>query len=240
MAVTGFLHHVGTILLFVATILLIVTTISAPVVKNIAIMKINLGNATSGHYTSVVFGTFGHCILDTAAGNDDANIDFCTRSQVGYAPADVMTDTEGIAFSDYARDTTRTLTKVMILHPIATGIVFIAFLLSLGAGVVGSLLSAMVALLAFLVVVVVLVTDFVLFSIIRSNVNDGNQGSEAFYSTAMWTLLAAAVCTLFGTVVVFFTCCSARLHDRRTRGHGVKHDPAYVSPPATRRRRRFF
>jgi len=166
------------------------------------------------------------------------NVDFCTRSQVGYSPADVMSDTQGTDFSDYARDTTRTLTKVMILHPIATGITFIAFVLALSAGVVGSFLASLVALLAFVITVVVLVTDFVLFSIIRSNVNDDNVGSEAFYSTAMWTLLAAAVCTLLGTVVVFFTCCSGRLHERRTRRRTVK-DPAYVSPPATRRRRWF-
>jgi len=149
-----------------------------------------------------------------------------------------MSETQGTAFSDYARDTTRVLTKVMILHPIATGVTFIAFVLSLGAGVVGSFLAALVALLAFLVTVVVLITDFVLFSIIRSNVNDANTGAEAFYSTALWTLLAAAVCTLLGTVVVFFTCCSGRLHKRRTRNHAVK-DPAYVSPPARRRRRWF-
>jgi len=68
MAVTGFLHHIGTFLLLAATVLLIITDISAPVVKNIAIMKVNLGNATAGHHTSVVFGTFGHCILDTQAG----------------------------------------------------------------------------------------------------------------------------------------------------------------------------
>jgi len=129
----------------------------------------------------------------------------------------------------------------MILHPIATGVVFIAFLLSLGAGVVGSLLASLVALLAFIVTAIVLITDFVLFSVIRSNVNDNNQNSEAFYSAGMWTLLAAAICTLLGTIVVFFTCCSGRLHERRTRRRTVK-DPAYVSPaPATRtRRRRWF
>jgi hypothetical protein len=148
-----------------------------------------------------------------------------------------MAQNSGADFSDYARDTTRVLTKVMILHPIATGVLFIAFMLSLGAGTVGSFLAAVVALLAFLITVVVLVVDFVLFSIIRSNVNDSNGGDQAFYSTAMWTTLAAAICALLGTVVVFFSCCSARLHKRRT-GH-VK-DPAYVSPPATRRRRRFF
>ena len=68
MAVTGFFHHIGTFLLLAATALLIVTTISAPVVKNISMMTVQLGNSTAGHHTSVTFGTFGHCILDTRSG----------------------------------------------------------------------------------------------------------------------------------------------------------------------------
>jgi hypothetical protein len=68
MAVTGFFHHVGTFLLFVATVLLIITDISAPVVHDIAIFKVNLANTTSEHRSAVTFGTFGHCVTDTRAG----------------------------------------------------------------------------------------------------------------------------------------------------------------------------
>jgi hypothetical protein len=66
MAKTGIFHHVGTFLLFVAAILLLITTISAPVVKDIAILKVTLTNKTDLRNSSVTFGTFGHCILDVA------------------------------------------------------------------------------------------------------------------------------------------------------------------------------
>jgi len=231
MAVTGFFHHIGTFLMLVATALIIVTNISAPVVHNIAILKVDLGNSTNAHHSAIHFGTFGNCLVDAQAGGD-----YCSPSQLGYAPADIMARTEGTQFSQYAADTTRALTKVMVLHPIACAMCFIAFLLSLGAGVVGSFLASVVALLAFLVTVVVLITDFVLFSIIKSNVNDDNSASNAQYSTGMWTLLAAAVCTLLATVVIFFSCCSARLHSRRNR---TSKEAGYVSPPRTRRRRFF-
>jgi hypothetical protein len=127
---------------------------------------------------------------------------------------------DGTDFSTYATDTTRTLTKAMILHPIACGIDFLAFLLALGAGVLGSFLAALVALVAFLATAVACVIDFVLFSIVRSNVNDRGQttGANARYGPAAWTTLVAAVCSLLGAVVVFFTCCSARLHRSRTGG----------------------
>jgi type IV secretory pathway VirB3-like protein len=164
--------------------------------------------------------------------------DICSKSRVGYSPAAVMAATDGTQFSDYAEDTTRSLTKAMILHPIACGINFIAFLLALGAGMVGSLLASLVALLAFLTTAVACIIDFVLFSIIKSNVNDRGHttGTGAYYGAGAWTTLVSAICSLIGAVVVFFTCCSARLHRRR--GLAAKGD--YGAPVAPARRRRFW
>ncbi len=62
MAQTGFFHHIGTFLLFAATILLIVTCISAPVVHDLGILKIELGNTPSQNHATVVFGSFGWCV----------------------------------------------------------------------------------------------------------------------------------------------------------------------------------
>ncbi len=99
----------------------------------------------------------------------------------------------------------------------ATGICFISFLLNLGAGVVGSFLASIVALIAFIVTAIVCITDFVLFSVIKVNVNDPNTGigGDAFYAAGIWTLLVAAICTLIAAVVTFLTCCSTRLHRSR-------------------------
>jgi len=67
MARTGAFHHVGTFLLFAASILLLITTISAPVVNDIALLKVTLTNtSTDGRKSSVTFGTFGFCVLDVA------------------------------------------------------------------------------------------------------------------------------------------------------------------------------
>ncbi|KAG7288610.1 hypothetical protein NEMBOFW57_004964 [Staphylotrichum longicolle] len=207
---TGFFHHLGTFLLLSATVLLIITCISAPVVHDIALLKVDLGQDKSRG--TVSFGTFGYCQ------NIDNAPDSCSRSRVGYSPAAIMSAIDGTEFSDYAEDTTRALTKAMILHPIACGINFIAFLLALGAGMVGSLLASLVALLAFLTTAVACIIDFVLFSIVKSNVNDRGEetGSGAYYSSAAWTILVSAVCSLVGAVLVFFTCCSARMHRRRS------------------------
>jgi hypothetical protein len=226
MARTGFFHHIGTFLLFCATVLLIITCISSPVVHDIGLMKVDL----PGGRQTVSFGTFGYCVYDPSGAS-------CSRSQVGYDAAAVMQAVDGTKFSDYAHSSTRDLTKAMILHPIACGLNFIAFLLALGAGVVGSLLASMVALLAFLTTVVIMIIDFVMFSIIRSNVNDQNNGSHAYYGAAAWTTLVSAICSLLGTIVVFFTCCSSRLHRQRNRDVVVPKNEYGTAAP---RRRRWF
>ncbi|AEO55967.1 hypothetical protein MYCTH_2300336 [Thermothelomyces thermophilus ATCC 42464] len=228
MARTGFFHHLGTFLLFAATVLLIVTCISAPVVNDLAILRVDLGGDNSGG-EQINFGTFGYCLTRPDADDD------CSRSRVGYSPAAFLAAVDGTEFSEHAEDTTRTLTKAMILHPIACGINFIAFLLAVGAGTIGSFFASLVALVAFLATGLACIIDFVLFGIIRSNANDRGEttGAEAWYGPAAWTILVSAVCSLLGAVIVFFTCCSARLHRRR--GAATKTD--YASPP---RRRRFW
>jgi hypothetical protein len=59
MGAIGFLHHIGTFLLFSATVLLIITCISAPVVNDLALLKVELGGDNSR--STVTFGTFGYC-----------------------------------------------------------------------------------------------------------------------------------------------------------------------------------
>ena len=128
----------------------------------------------------------------------------------------------------------------MVLHPIATAILFIAFVLSLGAGIFGSLFAALVSALGFVTTVVVLICDFVLFHVVKDNIDDQRTGANggddtyARYGVAIWLLLVSAICSLIGTIVVFLTCCSGRLHRRRETRSKVDH----YSPPATTTRRR--
>ncbi|KAI8949126.1 pali-domain-containing protein [Xylaria longipes] len=242
MARTGFIHHFGTFFLFAATVLLIITDISAPVVSSISLLKINLGTDTrstlfdddNDRFPEITFGTFGYCTKDiTSAGSH-----FCSKSHIGYDPVAVIENSvPDTSFSDYAHDTARALTKVMVLHPIATGLAFISFVLALGSGFVGSFLAAVGAFVTFVVVLVVLITDFVSFAIVKSAVNDSSSAVSADWGAASWTTLAAAILCLFATVILLFTCCSARLHrHRETRYRDSKISAASPRP----RRRRWF
>jgi hypothetical protein len=59
---TGFFHHIGTFLLFTAAVLLVITCISAPVVHDIALLKVELGSTPGSQHSNVAFGTFGWCV----------------------------------------------------------------------------------------------------------------------------------------------------------------------------------
>jgi len=221
MARTSPTHWVGVFFLFAAAVLLLITTISAPVIGDIAILKVTLTNSSALRHSSVTFGTFGHCVLDVAPAATDQ--DYCSRRRIGYQPATIMAAIDGEGFNRVASDTADGLTDAMILHPIACALAFIAFFLSLGAGVIGSLLGFAVGALAWIITLVVMAIDFALFGIIKDHVNSDGSGSHAFYSIGMWTCLAAMILLFLGMWIVLFTCCSAR-RERRNRGTTTNDD----------------
>lgn len=150
---------------------------------------------------------------------------------------------KGLSNADYSGTSTKTvsgLTNVMVLHPVACGLAFIAFFAALGSSIVGALIASALAFLAWLVTLVVMVVDFVMWGIVKNQVNDnrGSTGASAKFDVAMWLVLAAMLALFFGMILVLFTCCSKRRKDRRAHGtttkrrsrhshSSVKHDAAY-------------
>jgi heme/copper-type cytochrome/quinol oxidase subunit 2 len=98
----------------------------------------------------------------------------------------------------------------MILHPIACGVAFIAWIVSIGAGVIGSLFAVLTAFVAWILCMAVIATDFSSFGVLRHHVNHSRSGSHAYFGSAMWCLCVAFVLLFFAMVIVTFTCWSAR------------------------------
>lgn len=96
-------------------------------------------------------------------------------------------------FSETAADTSDGLTRVMVLHPVACALAFIAFFISLGAGVVGSLVGAIVGFVAWVLVLVSLAVDFTLFGVVKNHVNRDGSGSHAYYGLGLWLLLVSTL-----------------------------------------------
>jgi len=229
MARTGIVHHTGTFLLFAATILFLITSISAPVVNDIGLLKVTLSNGTRNAESAVTFGTFGHCVLNTKAGND-----YCTPKKIGYDPTQIMGTIDDTSFNRASKDSTEALTRVMVLHPVVTGLSFIAFLVALGSGFCGSLFAAFIAAITFVVSLIVMACDFALFVIVRNHVNKDGSGSHAYFSTGIWTVLAGTIALFLAFFFVLFSCCSSRMHKQ-----SHSKETGYVDgvAPATQRGR---
>jgi len=228
------LHWIGVAFIFVSAILLLITTISAPVIGDIAILKVMLKNQTDIRHSSVTFGCFGHCVLDVAPVQTDQ--DYCYPKVIGYKPAVIMEGIDHTTFSRSGRDSTDALTNAFILHPVACGLAFIAGLVALG-GAIGGLIGTMIAAVAWLITLAVMAIDFAVFGIIKNHVNKDGSGSHAYYSVGMWTVLAAMIMLFFGMILVFFTCCSERRKHRGTKGHAYANNGYNGGFPETKTRR---
>lgn len=144
------------------------------------------------------------------------------------------------SFSEIAAGTSDSLTRVMVLHPIACGLAFIAFLLSLGSGIIGSLAGALVAFIAWVLTLISLAVDFSLFGIVRHHVNKDKSGSHATFGTGIWLLLASFVTLFFGMLIVLFTCASARREKKRAAAMPKNEGYPPADGPVTAPRRKRF
>ncbi|EME46390.1 hypothetical protein DOTSEDRAFT_22469 [Dothistroma septosporum NZE10] len=216
MAVTRATHWIGVLFLFVSSVLLLFVTISAPIINHIGFLDVRLANGTKDHHSIIYFGTFGYCTSDAGP---DGNGDTCTPRHIGYEPAWLTSKLSGAQISYLSAGTSDSLTRVMVLHPIAAGVAFIAFLVSLGGHIIGSLASAAVAGLAWMLTLVAMAIDFTIFEIVKHNVNTNERiSSEASWGSAIWTLVAAFVLLGFGTAIVLLTSFGAsRERARRAR-----------------------
>jgi len=144
-----------------------------------------------------------------------------------------MQSIDGTDMASYSEATTKALTRVLVLHPVAAGLNFIAFGLTLGASAIGSFIASLVAFTAFVVTAIVMICDFVLFGILRADINENDDSeSHAYFSVGIWCVLVSALCSLLASILVFVTCCAGRFKKRRD-VEKVAAPPA--APPARRR-----
>jgi len=204
MAIGTIFHYVGSAVLFIAMVLTIVVDISAPVVNDLSFVNLNLPGDNNAQ-----FGVFGYC--STAGIGGDSS---CSTTQLGYDPAEVLERVDDANFSSARADSTAALTNVFILHPIGTGVLFIAFLLSFISGsTVGGIFATLVSGIAFVINAVAVIVDFVVFSLLLTEVDKGTGNGK--YGAVIYIALVAAVLSLIGTILMFVTCCAGRRRRRR-------------------------
>jgi hypothetical protein len=144
----------------------------------------------------------------------------CSSAAVGYSPIDVIAQFQpGFASGDSGQ--IEGYTKAMVLHPIATGFNFIAFLLSLRPGFVTSLCASLAAALGFILTLVSMAIDVTWFNMLGSDVTSGIPGANVYYAAGFATLVTAFALSVLGSVIVLFTCCASRKKHKAHKHHNV-------------------
>lgn len=198
------IHYVGTVMLLLATIFMVVASIGPPAVNQLNLLNVNF-NGVNGANNRLYFGVFGYCW--TGEGGS------CSGPRMGYSPGRLVDGIDSIDVGRAAESTMRGLTHAFILHPIAGGVSFIAFLMSLKTGFL-NLVTTLVAVFAFILAVITLAIDFSCFVVVRHDVNDDSDRASARFGPAIWLVVGAAVANLIGAVIVFVTCCAGRRRRR--------------------------
>lgn len=118
--------------------------------------------------------------------------------------------------SDSAQDAINAVTSALILHPIACGLSFFAFLIAACSDRLGFLCASLTALLAAIVALAAMILNLVLVTVVRAwlSKNNVDQFVDVSYEVGTWLTVAAFACLVVG---VLTTCCACFTDRRRRR-----------------------
>lgn len=218
------------IALLAAFVLYLLPALSIPIIKPIYLFQINFKTAASQPATSIAtnlrFGVWGACassVLDlpTIFTNDGE----CTPVQIGYTIPPELITAAGYPV-DVVNAVKKSLTLLLVLHPVAAGLSFVTLLASMFLrsqymtilALIGGIITAVVG-------SIVLAADLALGIVANRKLHDefGDMLSVTF-GDAVWMIVAAVAMSWLGVITmsaVACRCCGIR------RKHGWYGDGYY-------------
>ncbi|OBZ75342.1 pH-response regulator protein palI/prr-5 [Grifola frondosa] len=188
-------------LLFLAFLLLLLVSFSVPVLKTIYLFRLVAEVSASLFHTSatgaVRFGVWGYCTsgvdISIVGINHDTSAQ-CSQAKLGYNFDSNVASALHVSGLDNA--ISRTLTAVLVLHPIACVLTFIALIASLF-----TIWWRYTGLLAALVTTVVFLVDVIFVAVVRHRINSDSDGViQLSWGNAVWLTLVATV-AIWGSLV---------------------------------------
>ncbi|KAI0636834.1 hypothetical protein C8Q77DRAFT_527199 [Trametes polyzona] len=177
--------------LFVAFLLLLLVSLSLPIIKSIFLFQLTANSAASILDSSASgqarFGVWGYCtstITVEVIGVDHETAGQCSSPHLGYQFDSTVAN--ALHVSGFSDTISRTLSAVLVLHPIACALAFLALL--------ASLFITMIATIIFLL-------DVIFVAVVRNKINDESHGVlKAGWGNAVWMTLGATI-ALWGAIV---------------------------------------
>lgn len=157
-------------------------------------------------------------------------------------PSDIVHTATKTSFQNTSGGTANSLTRVMVLHPIACGLAFVAFLTTLGGRtIVSSVSGSLVAGLAWILVLVSLAVDFTAFGIIRHQVNDqaGGLYPKASFGSAIWCLVASFILLSGGIVITGLSFFGAFREKRAEKKRAAETQRQQTATAGEKKKKRF-
>ncbi|QRV97970.1 SUR7/Pali family protein [Ceratobasidium sp. AG-Ba] len=196
-------------MLFTAWLLLLLVSLSLPIIKTIYILEVKAKNQPeiqTSVATSIRFGVWGMCLgayKFNAGGASWDNTGMCTAPKLGYTVDDAVLQLTGQV--GLAKIALKALMGILILHPIACGLVFLSLVASLVTTWFPkrslNVVSLVAVILASVAATVVFVVDVVLIPIARAKVEEATKGSlTVVFGNATWMTVAAVALLWLGVI----------------------------------------
>ncbi|KAH9886961.1 hypothetical protein C8Q73DRAFT_266718 [Cubamyces lactineus] len=198
-------HIPGVIFLLCAFVLLFLTSISLPYLTaiDIARVKFKSGSPSVGPDTNAIneirFGTWANCWYEKQG------VRACSSADNAYTTT---------LFDAHRQDSVTigaSWTRGLAVHPVATGVTFIALLLSLSTHVTFTLLASLVSFLAALLTLIAFAIDIALYAYVKHQMGklDG-VASNTDTAPGFWMTFVAFLLLCFAGCTV----CFGRRRDR--------------------------
>ncbi|ESK96860.1 hypothetical protein Moror_6438 [Moniliophthora roreri MCA 2997] len=219
-------------LTFIAFLLLLLVSLSVPIIKSIYLFSLTTNVSSSlfnsAAYGAVKFGVWGYCISSvdiSILGIDRSSDARCSDTQLGYTfDSNVAQALRVDQFTDLI---TKTTTAALVLHPIACGFTFLTLVISFfmlrrgsnGTARLPSIITLGIGILATLLTTIVFLIDVILVAVIRNRVNDRTDGRIVLnWGNAVWMALGATIALWLAMVGACGGVCARgrRFHTRKT------------------------
>jgi hypothetical protein len=183
-------HHLipGAVILGIAFILSLLVSISVPYVRAFDIVRSSFGSAVSAgndQISSARWGIWGPCFEGSGSGD-------WTCTSTGYA---YNSNVGGQVIG-------KSWTRGLVIHPIATAAILVAWLLSFSTHLTVALIASLVSFLGCVLTLIVFAIDIALFVNVKNKMD--NIGGSTKPGPAFWMTLVVLVLTAVAGCVVCF------------------------------------
>ncbi|KAF9546456.1 pali-domain-containing protein [Agrocybe pediades] len=207
----------GIVFLAIALILSFLVSISLPFLPALDIVRTHFGSTSAGGQQGrdigqLRLGVWSACVYDAADGSRT-----CLPSHHGYS-IPISSTTSGGASSTIKSSWTRGLA----VHPVATGVTFVAFLLSFSTHLTVTLLASIVSFLAAALTLIAFAIDIALFVLVRNAMNKLDIGANTDTAPGFWMTFVTLILLLLAGCTV----CFGRRRDRMS-GATTQSYPLY-------------